>query len=176
MGNKMNCFRVALVSIVLLASVAFAQAPDTLWTRKAGSCNSDNSKDLLVDSSGALFLIGESDGRVGGNADYLLLIDSLSHPNAELHFFGRTESGFHDYSRRVLPRHNSGLSLFGQVFRFAGGHTKFGLTAVSTIGDSLFSRIYGGAEGAHDYLYDVIPTDFGYLMAGSKLARLRLMR
>jgi len=144
--------------------VGLAQAPDTLWTRTYGGCLNDFCRDLLVLPGGEVYLTGESDGRGNGNIDNMVVAGNFQSVDAEIRWYGNQ---YNEYSRRILARNNQSLAIFGQTRRISGTHEKFGFLAVTEAGDSLFSRIYGGPEGAHEFFYDAIEYPLGYALVGS---------
>jgi hypothetical protein len=144
------------------ASVVFAQAPDTLWTRHYGTDLNDKCSKVLSTADGGAIIIGSSSQWPDILAQALVLrVNSDGEVQWQRSFGGIGADVFTD----AVSTEDGGYMLVGNTSTISNGFSDFWLLRVDHNGDSLWSRHYGGTdtEGCSAITRT---SDFGYLLAG----------
>ncbi len=152
--------------------VKLNQNGDTLWTSTYGGNNSDYSKDLIQTSDGGYAITGLTNSyAAGGQADvYFIKTDSLG-----IFEWSKTYgSNYVDEGYIIRQTADGGYIIAGRMQSYNGGGGScppFGpcydvyLIRTDNIGDTLWTRMYGGSD--IDWAYSLeITAEKGYIITG----------
>jgi hypothetical protein len=134
---------------------------DTLWTRTYGGAGDDQAYSIQQTPDGGFMIAGVTNSYGAGGRDaYVVKTDALGDS-----LWTRTYGGSGDDGARSLQQTTDGgcvIAGFTDSFD-AGGHD-FYLVKINALGDTLWTRTYGGEI---DQAYSVQQTtDGGYVLAG----------
>jgi hypothetical protein len=131
---------------------------DTLWTRTYGDFQSEVGYSVQETFDGGYIIAGSKSGDV-----YMVKTDSLGGT-----LWSRTigGSGWH-YCRSVQQTSDGGFICVGETESFGSDSTDFYLVRVNPLGDTLWTKTYGGPND--DWGYSVQQTsDGGFVVTGCK--------
>ncbi len=183
--RSVRWFPTALVQSGMLAAVLAAvslfiscghdrppQGIDTLWTRSIGGLYSEEAQDVLLTSGGEIIITGTTSTFGAGGFDIYLLRLSAS---GDL-VWDTTYGGDRDeqaYACAAMP--DGGLAICGLTNSFGAGAEDVYLLRTTVLGDTVWTRTYGGTAG--DAGYDLAVTaDTGLVVAGIKGSDIYLIR
>jgi len=153
----------AVFFMLVFAQVSFAQPnPDTLWTRTCGGSGDDWAYSVQQTTDGGYIVAGWTHSLDTGYSDfYLVKTNSLGDT-----LWTRTYGGsIDDFARCVQQTADGGYILAGNTLSFGAGNWDFYLVKTNSLGDTLWTRTYGGSDW--DWAYSVQETaDGGYIVAG----------
>jgi len=135
---------------------------DTLWTRTYGGTGTDIGKSVQQTTDEGYIVTGYTESYGMGESDvYLIKTDSLGDTLWTKTYVG----GDQNYGRSVQQTADGGYIVAGDaIFYGAGGYDVY-LIKTDSLGDTLWTKTYGGGEG--DFGYSVQQTtDGGYIVAG----------
>ena len=131
---------------------------DTMWVRAYG-VGSGPSFSVLQTTDGGYILAGGTAS--GGDDFYLVKTDSLG-DTLWSHTYGGSDQ---DKAYSVHQTMDGGYVMAGFTFSFGAGRSDFYLIKTDSLGDTLWSRTYGGSD--YDYGNSVKQTsDGGYIVVG----------
>jgi nicotinamide riboside kinase len=148
-----------------LCLVRTNSAGDTLWSRSYGGEIGEEAEmgySVQQTTDGGYIVAGMTASYGAGLADvYLLKTDSLGDT-----LWSRTYGGSgHDYGYSVQQTTDGGYIVAGYTGSFGSGAADVYLIKTDSLGNTLWSRAYGGSDD--DYGYSVQQTtDGGYIVAG----------
>jgi len=135
---------------------------DTLWTRTyGGSSDDEEAFSVQQTADGGYIMAGGSYSFSVGADFYLMKTNSLGDT-----LWTRTYGGSSDdYAYSVQQTTDGGYIVAGYTDSFGAGNRDFYLVKTNSLGDTLWTRTYGGSN--YDYGRSVQQTaDGGYIMAG----------
>jgi hypothetical protein len=135
---------------------------DTLWSRTYGGGNWEQGFSVQQTTDGGYIMVGHTFSFGVGFYDvYLIKTDSLGEP-----LWSRTYGGSDsDYGRSVQQTTDGGYIVTGYTESFGAGLEDLYLIKTDSLGDTLWSRTYGGSDS--DLGFSVQQTtDGGYVVAG----------
>ena len=135
---------------------------DTLWTRTFGESGNNRGYSVQQTNDGGYIITGSTTSHGAGSNDvYLIKTDSLGDT-----LWTRTFGGNNgDYGYSVQQTTDDGYIVAGYTYPYEQGETDIFLIKTDSLGDTLWTRIFGGNNG--DYGYSVQQTtDDGYIVAG----------
>ncbi len=126
---------------------------DTLWTRTYGTVSDDRLYSILSLSSGGFLLSGATQSNSsGGSSDFWLArVDSTG----ELAWQKRIGGLASDLCWQTCEAADGGFINIGYTESFGSGSADWFVVKTNATGDSLWSRVFGGAE--HDQCAAVVP-------------------
>jgi hypothetical protein len=138
---------------------------DTLWTKVYGGTGGEDVDAIQQTTDGGFILAGYTDSFGAGGADfYLLKLDGAG--NLE---WSRTYGGSnHEEARGVRATSDGGYILVGYTRSFGPGvpdFENFYVVKTNSVGDTLWTRTYGGANGETAYGVEQ-SGDGNYVVAG----------
>jgi uncharacterized delta-60 repeat protein len=139
---------------------------DPLWTRTYGGSHFDEASSVQQTADGGYIVAGVTysfgAGTPGYTNMYLVKTDSLGDT-----LWTRTYGGSHyDWANSVQQTADGGYIVAGYTWSFCADSGDFYLVKTNSLGDTLWTRTYGGSGG--DYAYSVQQTaDGGYIVAGT---------
>lgn len=142
------------------------QSGDTIWTTKIflSPCN-NTAYDLINTKDGGYALTGiyaKSNNCSNLNFNgFLTKLDANGHHEWTTRFVGPQDDQFFS----VRQTEDSGYALFGWTKSFGPGGADFFLMKTNSMGDSLWSRTYGGPGDDYGQGMDMTP-DGGFIMTG----------
>ena len=158
--------RMSLLWLVSLLSVittgAFAQAPDTLWTRTYGGANDEIGYSVQQTSDEGYIIAGFTRSFGAGDQDvYLIKTDSKGDT-----LWTKTYGGIGDeYGRSVQETSDKGFIITGTTNSYGAGVWDVYLIKTDSLGDTLWTKTYGGIYS--DGGCSVQQTnDAGYIIVG----------
>ena len=157
--------RSTLTILIMLALpvLTFAQAPDTLWTRTFGGSLPDKCYSVLQTPDGGYILGGYTRSYGAGLSDSWLIQTNANGDYLWSNTFGGSNT---DICRSVQQTLDGGYILGGYTNSFGTGFSGFRMMKTDNLGDSLWSRTFGGAdyEKCHSIQQS---TDSGYILGGT---------
>jgi hypothetical protein len=139
---------------------------DTLWKKIYGGLLDDESYSVQETSGGGFIIAGRTRSFGAGSNDiYLIKTDSLGDI-----LWTRTYGGSEfDYGYSVQETNDRGYIITGGTWSFGSGNNDVYLIRSDSLGDTLWTRFYGGPSG--DEGFSVLETqDEGYIIAGNTLS------
>jgi hypothetical protein len=134
---------------------------DTLWTKTFGENNSDEGYSVQQTSDGGYIITGNTSSFGVAGDIYLVKTNPLG-DTLWTRYYGGTST---DRGRSVHQTSDGGFIIAGETQSFGVGSWDVYLIRTETLGDSLWTRTYGGFSG--DRGYSVQQTsDGGYIIAG----------
>jgi uncharacterized delta-60 repeat protein len=159
---KNRLLMLAIVVFSAYASSAFAQSPDTLWTRVYGGNLAEGCYSVQQTTDGGYILAGYTMSYGAGLYDYYLVKTNSSGDTLWTRIYGGTNS---DRANGVRQTTDGGYILGGYTNSYGTGSYDFYLVKTNSSGDTLWTRTYGGSSS--DYGQNVQQTtDGGYIIAG----------
>jgi len=135
---------------------------DSLWSRTFGGSDSEESKSVVQTSDGGYVLGGHTRSYGAGQADFWLVRADANGDSLWSRTFGGSNL---DYCCSVQQTTDGGYILGGYTDSFGAGAGDFWLVKTDSLGDSLWSRTFGGSQG--DVCRSVQQTtDGGYILGG----------
>jgi hypothetical protein len=149
--------------LLIAASVAFAQPPDTLWTKTVGGDSADISDFVQQTPDGGFIVAGVTFSYGAGDGDFWLIKTDENGDTLWTRIYGGSAW---DEPYDLLLTDDGGYLLSGQTLSFGSGNTDMWLLKTDANGDSLWSRTYGGS--GYDGAWRADNTsDGGYIVVGS---------
>jgi hypothetical protein len=159
-----NLVRVVWTMFLLVSAVsAFAQPPDTLWTRLYGGEDYDEVFCVRQTSDGGFILAGYTVSFGAGNSDcYIIRTDSLGDT-----LWTRTYGGTNaEVAYSIEQTSDEGYIVVGSTSSYGAGASDVYIVRLNASGDTLWTRVYGGINT--DRAQSVQQTtDGGYIVGGS---------
>lgn len=117
---------------------------DTLWSKTYGGVDADQGFDMQETSDGGFILVGKTKSFGAGDADvYLIKTDFLG---SEV--WSKTIGGAgRDEGCSVRPTPDNGYIIAGRTNSYGAGADDFYLIKTNAGGDTLWTKVYGGANG-----------------------------
>ena len=135
---------------------------DTLWTRTYGGIDFDNGQSVRQTSDGGYVIVGSTSSFGVGSSDvYLIKTDENGDVLWTQTYWGINE----DHGCSVQQTSDGGYVITGQSSSFGGGETDAYLIKTDALGNTLWTRNYGGADDAAGYSVQQT-SDGGYVLAG----------
>lgn len=163
---KSQTYILAIAILMLMASIVFAQQPDTLWTRTFGGAGDDTCHSIQQTADGG-FILGGSTNSVGfGNCDmYLVKTDSLGNLEWERTFGGDD----YDVCYSVQQTSDGGYILAGESKSFYVIDRDIYLVKTDSVGRLEWQQTYcfGGGEIYPTFCrFGQQTIDGGYILIG----------
>jgi len=135
---------------------------DTLWSRTYGGIGSDQGESVQQTSDEGYIITGYTVSFGAGGRDFYLVKTDVNGDT----LWSRTYGGIgDDQGESVQQTSDGGYVIAGEIFSFGAGGVDFYLIKMDGLGDSLWTRTYGGT--GMDYGESVQQTtDGGYVIAG----------
>ncbi len=134
---------------------------DSLWTRTYGGNNSDRGYFVNVTQDGGYIIAGETGSYgAGGNDVYLIKTDASGDT-----IWTQTYGGSNSDAGLSVQEIQDGYIIAGRSNSFGAGELDVYMIKTDSIGDTVWTRTYGGAT--YDWGFSVQQTlDGGYILAG----------
>jgi hypothetical protein len=150
------------VAMLLATTVAFAQPPDTLWTKTVGGDSVDISDFVQQTPDGGFIIAGLTMTYDIGEGDYWLIRMDENGDTLWTRTYGGPE---YDEPYHLMIAADAGYLILGQTMSFGAGGNDMWLLKTNADGDSLWSRTYGGPDG--DGAWRIAKSsDGGYILVG----------
>ena len=134
---------------------------DTLWTRTYGDSLNDYGRSAQQTTDGGYIFAGYSNS-FGASYDYYLIKTNSTGDTTWTRTYGGIGT---DYGMWVQQTTDGGYIIAGATDSYGAGSRDFYLVKTDSIGDTLWTRTYGGID--MEYCYNVRQTtDGGYIAAG----------
>jgi hypothetical protein len=155
-----------LTMMVLLNSKILSQEPDTLWTKRIGGDSIDVAYDVEELWDGGFAVLGYTNSFALTNYDIWLL---RTNSNGDT-LWTKTYGGDGDeYGYSLKKTDDGGFILAGKTNSFVAGGFDFYVIRINSIGDTLWTRTFGGIN--NDICWSIDTTeDGGFVLAGEKNA------
>ncbi|RJP75247.1 MAG: T9SS C-terminal target domain-containing protein [Candidatus Zixiibacteriota bacterium] len=149
-----------VLGALMLAATAFAQPPDTLWTRTYGGSELDVGESMQQTFDGGYIIAGYT-GNYPATDVFLIKTDVSGDTNWTRAYDGNGD----DYSYSVHQTTDGGYIVAGRTDSCAGGNRDVYLVKTNSSGDTLWTRKIDGSY--RDEGYCVRQTyDGGYIITG----------
>ncbi|HEY0029900.1 MAG TPA: T9SS type A sorting domain-containing protein [Bacteroidia bacterium] len=154
--------RVALSGIASIFLIRTNPAGDTLWTRIHSDVNSMEGKSILVNSDNSYTLsVDDSSATVDSDVRVMKLDPSGSTILWNKRYGGNDK----DITKLIKPTSDGGYIVTAMSRSFGWIDPDYWLLKINSVGDTAWSRHYGGAD--HEHCYAVKETsDGGYITVG----------
>jgi hypothetical protein len=157
------------ISLIYLITVVYgfltpvnAQAPDTIWTATFGGSQWDQGNSVLETPDGDFVVAGLTWSFGGGASDVFLVKTNDTGDSVFQKTYG---GGSADRARSIDFTSDGGFIIVGETESFGAGWDDFYLLRTDALGDTLWTRTYGGAH--FDEGWSVQETsDGGFIMTG----------
>jgi len=143
--------------------VRLNQTGETLWTRTYGGALEDCSYDVRETRDSGFVVVGYRDGPSGWTKGDLWVIrtDALGETLWTRTFGGAGQ----EFASSVIPLADGGFAVAGQTASFGSGGYDAWLLRLDALGDTLWTRRWGGTQD--DVVYELAPAAAGgWLLAG----------
>ena len=163
----MKSFCMILMFISLFAVSALAQPnPDTLWTRTYGGSNDDYAWSVEQTADGGYIVAGSTNSFGAGDFDCYLVKTNSQGDTLWTRTYGGSDD---DRATSIQQTADGGYIVAGFTLSFGAGSGDFYLVKTNSLGDTLWTRTYGGSSD--DKGFSVQRTaDGGYIVAGFTLS------
>ena len=154
---------IAFMAITLTALTAYAQPPDTLWTKTWGAANDDVAYCVRQTDDGGFIVVGETESYGAGWIDVYLIITDASGIEEWNQTYGGVDR---DGGNCVQQTLDGGYIIAGYTESFGGGGNDVYLIKTDTNGDTAWTRTIGGTTSEQaEYIQQT--ADGGYIIVGS---------
>ncbi|WP_304132310.1 T9SS type A sorting domain-containing protein [Ignavibacterium album] len=157
--------RLFIISTIVLYGIfspAFAQAPDTLWTKTFGGNNIDEALFVEQTSDSGFIITGYTNSYGAGSSDLFLVRTNQFGDTLWQKTFGGSST---DEGYCVHQTSDGGYIIAGSTYSFGNSFMNTWLIKTDEFGDTLWTKTYGGNN--YDYGYSVQQTaDGGYIVVG----------
>ena len=135
---------------------------DSLWTRTYGGGDSDRGYFVYETQDMGYIITGETSTYGAGGSDVYLIKTDASGDTIWTHTYGGSDS---EAGLSVQKIQDDGYIIVGRSNSFGAGELDVYLIKTDSVGDTLWTRTYGGAT--YDWGYSVQQTqDGGFILAG----------
>ncbi|NQT61882.1 MAG: T9SS type A sorting domain-containing protein [Candidatus Marinimicrobia bacterium] len=150
-----------LTTLILISS-AFPVQAQSIWTQAYGGSDWDEAASVIQTSDEGFLVVGYTSSFGAGGDDFWLVKTDLSGDTLWTKTFGGPST---DEATSVIQTVDNGYMIGGTTRSWGAGSYDAWLIKTDSIGDTLWTRTYGGSRG--DEANSVIHTpEGGYLMAG----------
>ncbi|TKJ42357.1 hypothetical protein CEE37_01360 [candidate division LCP-89 bacterium B3_LCP] len=162
-NSHVKGFVVVVVLVVLTGAVAFAQAPEVLWTQTYGGSNSEVATDIIQTSDGNFLLAGGTHSFGVGDGDmWLIMVDNFGNQVWDSTYGG---SG-NEYATSIISAGDGNYLLGGRTKSYGAGGYDWYVLKIDATGHTVWSHTYGGS--ADDNLNAMVSSgDGGFLLTGN---------
>ncbi len=142
---------------------------NVIWDRTYGGTSGDFANDIIQTSDGGFALLGETQSKGEGRADFWLVKTDIDGNVLWDKTYGdsRTNAGF-----SLIQTFDGGFGLLGVTAQQDTGASIFDFHFIKTdhLGNTIFERIYGGVES--DFARSIVQTtDGGFILFGQTESR-----
>jgi hypothetical protein len=162
LNNKMKNLVPYWITMLMTTTNGYSQFPDTAWIYNFGSNGKDFSCEIIQTKDSGYFIIGTTNSFCNGATDiYALKLDSnFNYKWSRAYGGNNVEWGY-----SVQQTFDGGYIVSGFTNSFGAGGYDVYLIKLKTNGDTLWTKVYGGANW--DFGYSVKQTkDSGYIICG----------
>lgn len=129
---------------VMAGSVAYAQLPDSLWSRVYGGTGDERCFCFCQAANGGMLLAGDTDSYGHGGRDFWAV---RTNNDGDTLWTKAIGGGTDDICLSAQQTTDGGFILAGFTSSFGAGNEDFYLVKVDASGDTLWTRTYGGSGG-----------------------------
>jgi len=135
---------------------------DTVWTNTFGGNSFDYAYSIVETYAGSFVITGLTQSIGAGNKDvYVLKMSSVGDIVWDYAYGGTGE----DIGHSIVETADKGYMVLGESNSFSGGNKDLYLLRLDSVGDTLWTQVYGGASD--DIGYSIKETgDGGFIIAG----------
>ena len=136
---------------------------DTIWTKTYGGIDNENSGSGQQTSDGGYIIVGYTESYGAGDFDIWLVKTDVNGDTSWTKTYGGTQA---ESGHSVKQTNDGGYIIAGTTHSFGPGNSNIWLIKTDSLGDSTWSKIYGG--NSTDFAYQVCQTnDGGYIVVGN---------
>ncbi len=136
---------------------------DTLWTRTYGGTQADYSWDVVPTNDGG-YIVGGTTGSYGAGSNDFYAIKTNANGDT---LWTRTYGGIDiDELSSIVQTNDGGYALAGITYSFGAGNEDVYLVRINSVGDTLWTRTFGGALYDGGHLGMVKTSDGGFAIGG----------
>ncbi|RJP75262.1 MAG: T9SS C-terminal target domain-containing protein [Candidatus Zixiibacteriota bacterium] len=154
------------LALLTLAAMAFAQPPDTLWTRTYGGGNYDYGENVQQTTDGGYIIAGGTRSFGAGGLDFYLIKTDADGGTIWTRTYGGSDD---DYSESVQQTVDGGYIITGYTRSFSVGDQDVYLMKTDTGGDTIWTQTFGGA-GCDRGCCIQQTADGGYIITGGTVS------
>ncbi len=153
----------AIVVFIANATCAFAQAPDTLWTRAYGDSLNEYGREVNLTTDGGFIIAGYTNSMGAGGTDFYLVKTNSTGDTLWTRTYG---DSLNDYGRSAQQTTDGGYIFVGYSNSSGAGSYDYYLVKTNSTGDTTWTRTYGGT-GVDYGMWVQQTSDGGYILAGA---------
>lgn len=131
-----------LCVFLLVSAIGYAQVgPSVQWTKTIGGSNNDAAYSVDLTTDGGFIVCGTTGSHPAEGLDiYLVRLDSLGDT-----LWTKTYGGIEqEEAFSIVETTDGGFVLAGYIYSFGNGSDDFYVARTDSIGDTLWTRTYGG--------------------------------
>ena len=148
--------------VIAIVQIAYAQPPDTLWTKTFGGSDDDWGYSVQQTSDGGYIITGYTYSYGSGDADVWFIKTDASGDTVWTKTFGG--SGV-DKGRSVQQTSDGGYIIMGYTTSYGAGNSDVWLIKTDAGGDTIWTKTFGGGDNDLG-LYVQQTSDGGYIITG----------
>jgi hypothetical protein len=152
-----------VIAAAVFVGEAFAQAPDTLWTKRYGGGSYDCAYSVCQTTDGGFVLVGITESFGAGDEDVWLLRTDVNGDTLWTKTYGERYS---DAGYSVQQTTDGGFVITGEKYTVGRG-TDIWLVKTDSQGDTIWTRIFGSVEHTNVGHSVQQTTDGGYAITGT---------
>lgn len=151
-----------IVSILLVMSLSSDAQNDTAYIFTYGGPGHDHCREIEPTSDGGFILVGSTGSFGNGSSDiYLVKIDSNC-----IHQWSKAIGGTNvEWGYSVKQTFDGGYIIAGYTNSFGAGGYDMYLVKTDSLGDTLWTKTYGGSDWDFGYSIQITP-DSGFIICG----------
>jgi len=135
---------------------------DILWTKTYGGSNVDEGIDVKQTTDNGFIITGRTSSFGAGNSDVWLIKTNSNGDSLWSKTFGGVNN---EYGNSVIQTADNGYVIIGSTESFGAGGSDFWMIKTNNVGDSIWSKTYGG--NYHDIAFGGEQTsDDGFVLTG----------
>lgn len=135
-----------------------------LWEKTYGGVEADHGYDIQTTYDGGFIIVGSTSSSGAGKRDIYLIKTSSDGTSLWTKTYGGVEN---EEGMSVRETNDSGFIVFGTTGSYGAGGTDFYLVRTDSLGDSTWTKTYGGTSGEAGRAVREVSYDSGFVMIGN---------
>jgi hypothetical protein len=149
--------------VLVTASLSFSQPFDPIWSATYGSSKADRARSVAATPDGGAILAGETGAVEAAGLDVYLVRVDADGDTVWVRAYGGSAD---DWAESIVHVGGDQYLVAGTTESFGSGNGDVYVLKIDDLGDTLWTRTYGGTEGDFGYSADVNPYIGNYIVCG----------
>ena len=163
MRRSMFILLVICLTVLVSTSLSFSQPFDPIWSATYGSSKTDRARSIAATPDGGAILAGETGAIEARGLDvYLVRIDADGDTVWARAYGGSAD----DWAESIVHVGGNEYLVAGTTESFGAGGCDVYVLKIDDLGDTLWTRTYGGTDADFGYSADVNPYTGNYVVCG----------